>query len=74
METFVVRVWRPGGEVAGSAPATGTSGHDVLRGVVEHPTSGNFRPFDSGVHLIEIIAQWRHEEIVEPTRSAPRER
>ncbi|HYY77687.1 MAG TPA: hypothetical protein VFD04_00655 [Actinomycetes bacterium] len=48
MQTFLVRVWTPGGEDAGGEPA-------ALRGVVEHVATRRSRPFQGEPDLLEFI-------------------
>lgn len=71
METFVVRVWRPGIVPEESGGPDHEPGQNVIRGVLEHPMSGRTQPFDSGAHLLEMIAAWRSSEIAEPAGTPP---
>ena len=49
METFVVRVWRPGADEVGEPAAP-------LTGVVEHIGTGRSNPFHGEQQLAEVIA------------------
>jgi hypothetical protein len=60
MQTFVVRIWTPGSSSAAA------NGQEPLRGVVEHPVTGDNQTFATQDELLAFLRE--HSELVATAR------